>query len=127
MRRVRQAWIVMLVALASWSTAAAQGGTQTSAAVYEGWRQYSVHCARCHGQDVLGNPVAANLLESTGPGGPTESQEAFTAVVMEGRTDRGMPAFKDQLSPEQVTAIYAYVHGRAAKQIQPGRPRPPAG
>jgi mono/diheme cytochrome c family protein len=29
---------------------------------YEGWRQYSVNCARCHGQDVLPNPVAANLL-----------------------------------------------------------------
>src|SRR3954468_24712601 len=37
---------------------------------YEGWRQYSVNCARCHGQDVLPNPVAANLLVSLAPGGP---------------------------------------------------------
>ena len=44
---------------------------------YDGWRQYSVHCARCHGQDVLPNPVAANLLISLGPGGPIDSPEKF--------------------------------------------------
>jgi mono/diheme cytochrome c family protein len=30
--------------------AAAQEGAVVSAAEYEGWRQYSVQCARCHGQ-----------------------------------------------------------------------------
>ncbi len=91
--------------------------------MYEGWRQYSVHCARCHGQDVLGNPVAANLLETTAPGGPTASEEAFTQVVMSGRVDRGMPAFADIMTPEQVGAVYAYVSGRAEQRIPPGRPR----
>lgn len=95
--------------------------------VYEGWRQYSVHCARCHGQDVLGNPVAANLLQNTAPGGPVSEEEPFTRVVMEGRLDRGMPAFKDQMTPEQVAAVYHYVRGRAAGEIQPGRPEKPQG
>ena len=104
-----------------------QAQAPVSAEVYEGWRQYSVHCARCHGQDVLGNPVAANLLESTAPGGPTADEGAFTAVVVAGRPDKGMPGFKDQMTPEQVAAVYAYVHGRAAKQVPPGRPRAPAG
>ena len=104
----------------------AQEGAAVSAAEYEGWRQYSVHCARCHGQDALPNPVAANLLVSLAPGGPMVSQETFAAVVLKGRPERGMPAFEGVLSQEQVGAIYAYLKGRAEKRIPPGRPKQPA-
>jgi mono/diheme cytochrome c family protein len=92
---------------------------------YEGWRQYSVHCARCHGQDVVGNPVAADLLKSAGPGGPAESQKVFVGVVQNGRTGGGMPAFGKTLTPGQTAAIYAYVKGRADKRIPAGRPARP--
>jgi len=102
----------------------AQPGSQVSAREYEGWRQYSVHCARCHGQDVLGNPVAANLLESTRDGGPVAGHEAFLAVVLAGRPGRGMPAFAEVLSKEQGDAIYSYVKGRAEGKIAAGRPKP---
>ena len=102
------------------------GGPKVSKAEYDGWRQYSVNCARCHGQDVLPNPVAANLLVSLAPGGPIDSEQKFSQVVSEGRLDRGMPAFKGTLSPEQIRAIYAYVEGRAEKRIPPGRPSSPA-
>jgi len=94
---------------------------------YEGWRQYSVHCARCHGQDVLPNPVAANLLISLGAGGPIATPEKFAEIVTAGRAARGMPAFKGVLTPDQIRAIYAYVKGRAEKRIPPGRPARPAG
>ena len=95
-----------------------QGGLRVSRLEYEGWRQYSVNCARCHGQDVLPNPVAANLLISVAPGGPVDSKQKFIQVVSEGRPDRGMPAFKS-LPPDQIKAIYAYVRGRAEKRIPP--------
>ena len=107
--------------------AAAQAPATVSAEAYEGWRQYSVHCARCHGQDVLGNPVAANLIEAAAPGGPVAEEAAFNQVVMHGRLDRGMPAFKDAMTPEQVQAVYVYVSGRAQGEIPPGRPRRPDG
>ena len=107
--------------------AAAQETVALSDVEYEGWRQYNVHCARCHGQDALPNPVAANLLTSMAPGGPTADQKAFTTVVMEGRTDRGMPAFKGSLEPAQVEAIYQYLRGRAEKRIPAGRPKRPGG
>jgi mono/diheme cytochrome c family protein len=103
------------------------GGPQVSQAEYEGWRQYSVHCARCHGQDVLPNPVAANLLVSLAPGGPVDTPEKFAHVVSEGRPERGMPAFKGIVTPDQTQAVYAYVKGRAEKRIPPGRPAQPAG
>jgi mono/diheme cytochrome c family protein len=107
--------------------AGAQEGAVVSAAEYEGWRQYSVQCARCHGQDVLPNPVAANLLVSLAPGGPAADKAAFSKVVTEGRANRGMPPFKDTMTPEQVDAVYAYVKGRAEKRIPAGRPKEPAG
>ncbi len=109
---------------------AAGTGAQEAPAVgnleYEGWRQYNVHCARCHGQDALPNPVAANLLTSLAPDGPVADKGAFTKVVMEGRTDRGMPAFKETVEPKQVEAMYAYLKGRAEKRIPPGRPKRPS-
>ena len=105
--------------------ASAQDGASVSGVEYEGWRQYNVHCARCHGQDALPNPVAANLLASLAPGGPTAEKGTFTTVVMEGRLDRGMPAFKEIVEPAQVEAIYAYLKGRAEKRIPPGRPKRP--
>jgi mono/diheme cytochrome c family protein len=103
-----------------------QGG-QASQIEYEGWRQYSVQCARCHGQDVLPNPVAANLLVSAAPGGPVAAKEKFIQVVSEGREERGMPAFKAIMTPSQIEAVYAYVKGRAEKRIPPGRPSAPSG
>jgi mono/diheme cytochrome c family protein len=93
---------------------------------YEGWRQYSVNCARCHGQDVLPNPVAANLLVSVRSGGPIDTREKFVEVVTKGRPERGMPAFGGLLTPEQINAIYDYVKGRAEGRIPPGRPESPA-
>lgn len=102
------------------------GGLKVSQVEYEGWRQYSVNCARCHGQDVLPNPVAANLLVSLGPRGPINSQEKFLEVVSKGRPERGMPAF-GTLTPEQINAMYAYVKERAEGRIPPGRPDRPGG
>lgn len=101
------------------------GGLKVSRIEYEGWRQYSVNCARCHGQDALPNPVAANLLVSLGPGGPIDTQEKFFQVVSKGRPERGMPAFESLLTPDQINAMYAYVKGRAEGRIPPGRPERP--
>src|SRR5918911_5163984 len=94
------------VALVPWSAGGAQQrAPRLSAEEYEGWRQYSAQCARCHGQDVTGNPVAANLLVSARKGGPVAAKEAFTKVVADGRVARGMPAFKDIMSAEQIAAV----------------------
>jgi mono/diheme cytochrome c family protein len=119
-----------VVAIALLGTAAGGAGAQEGPVVskieYEGWRQYNVHCARCHGQDALPNPVAANLLVSLAPDGPAADQATFTEVVMQGRPSRGMPGLKGTVEPAQVDAMYAYLKGRAEKRIPPGRPKQPA-
>jgi polar amino acid transport system substrate-binding protein len=107
--------------------AVGQDGATVSAEEYEGWRQYNVQCARCHGQDALPNPVAANLLVSLAPDGPMADKAAFTKVVTDGRVSKGMPAFNKIVTPEQVDAIYAYLIGRAGKKIPAGRPKDPKG
>lgn len=120
-------FLALAVALAPWVAAEAQErGPRVSREEYEGWRQYSVHCARCHGQDVVGNPVAANLLESARSGGPVATKAAFTKVVADGRANRGMPPFKAIMKPEQMHAVYAYVKGRADGRIAVGRPAAPS-
>jgi mono/diheme cytochrome c family protein len=119
--------VLSLVLGAGWTGgAAAQGreeaGPKLDAEAYEGWRQYSAHCARCHGQDVLGNPVAADLLKTTAAGGPVSEKEAFVAAVKTGRPKRGMPGFAKVIDDTQTNAIFAYVKGRADGKIPAGRP-----
>jgi mono/diheme cytochrome c family protein len=118
--------VPLTLAVAGFASPAAlrgqQPGPKVSAIEYEGWRQYSAQCARCHGQDVLGNPVAADLLKSAAPDGPVAEQGKFVGVVKGGRPDRGMPGFASVLTDAQIDAIYAYVKGRADGKIGPGRP-----
>ena len=102
-------------------------GPKVNAQEYEGWKQYNTHCARCHGQDVLGNPVTADLLRSTAPGGPVADHDTFVEVVKTGRPSKGMPGFASILSDAQIEAIYVYVKGRAEGRIPPGRPQRPEG
>jgi mono/diheme cytochrome c family protein len=66
--------------------------------------------------------VAADLLKSVGSGGSMAEPGAFTAVVKAGRPKGGMPGFAKQLTDEQVSAVYAYVKGRADGKIPAGRP-----
>jgi mono/diheme cytochrome c family protein len=116
---------LLLLGVGSAGSAAAQGketGPRLGPEAYEGWRQYSAHCARCHGQDVLGNPVAADLLKSAAAGGPVAKQAAFAATVKAGRPKQGMPGFAKVLDDAQVDAIFAYVKGRADGKIPAGRP-----
>jgi mono/diheme cytochrome c family protein len=125
--RKRIGLVALVVMFAPLGAAEAQErASRVSAEEYAGWRQYSVHCARCHGQDVIGNPVAAHLLESARSGGPVATNEAFTKVVAEGRVTKGMPAFKAIMKPEQIEAVYAYVKGRADGRISVGRPAAPS-
>jgi mono/diheme cytochrome c family protein len=117
--------VVLAAALVWPMLVAAQGRAATpklGGAEYEGWRQYSAHCARCHGQDVVGNPVAADLLKSAADGGTMAQRPAFVSVVKAGRPKGGMPGFAKQLTEAQIGNVYAYVKGRADGKIPAGRP-----
>lgn len=95
-------------------------GRRATKVEYEGWRQYMVHCARCHGDDAVGGVMAPDLRGSVAKG--RVDQASFHAVVINGRRDKGMPGFKGTLADDQIKNIFAYVHARGKGEIPAGRP-----
>lgn len=90
---------------------------------YDGWKQFNLNCARCHGEDVLGTTIAPHLIMSLKPDGPINTQEAFVQVVCAGRPEKGMPAWCSLgMDPAKINQIYSYVKGRSEGKIGPGRP-----
>ena len=90
---------------------------------YNGWKQYNLNCARCHGEDVLGTTIAPHLIMSLKPDGPINTKELFVQTVCAGRPEKGMPSWCALgMDPAKINEIYAYVHGRSEAKIGPGRP-----
>jgi hypothetical protein len=91
--------------------------------VYEGWKQFNLNCARCHGEDVLGTTIAPHLIVSLKPDGPINTKELFISTVCSGRPEKGMPAWCSLgLGMDKIEQIYTYVKGRSDGKIHPGRP-----
>jgi mono/diheme cytochrome c family protein len=94
-----------------------------SQAVYDGWKQFNLNCARCHGEDALGTTIAPHLIVSLKPDGPINTKELFVQTVCAGRPAKGMPAWCALgLGMDKINDIYQYVKGRSDAKISPGRP-----
>jgi hypothetical protein len=94
-----------------------------SQAVYDGWKQFNLNCARCHGEDVQGTTIAPHLIVSLKPNGPINSKELFVQTVCAGRPEKGMPSWCALgLDMGKINNIYEYVKGRSDAKISPGRP-----
>lgn len=92
-------------------------------AVYDGWKQFNLNCARCHGEDVIGTTIAPHLILSLKPDGPINSKELFISTVCSGRPAKGMPAWCSLgLEMDKIQNIYEYVKGRSDGKLAPGRP-----
>jgi mono/diheme cytochrome c family protein len=94
---------------------------EASQAEYQGWKTFHVYCYRCHGVDALGSDLAPNLRHSVSPQGSVP-HDVFVQTVKEGRLPKGMPAWKEMLSDEQVENLYAYVKARSEHRLAAGRP-----
>jgi len=91
--------------------------------VYDGWKQFNLNCARCHGEDVMGTTIAPHLVTSLKPNGPVNTKELFVQIVCAGRPEKGMPAWCPLgLEMDKIEAIHAYVKGRSDGKVRPGRP-----
>jgi mono/diheme cytochrome c family protein len=91
--------------------------------VYDGWKQFNLNCARCHGEDVMGTSFAPHLIVSLKPDGPINTKELFMQTVCAGRPEKGMPSWC-ALGMEITTIdkIYGYVKARSDAKMAPGRP-----
>lgn len=91
--------------------------------VYDGWKQYNLNCARCHGEDVQGTTIAPHLIVSLRPDGAIPTKQVFTQTVCAGRPEKGMPAWCALgLEMDKIDAIYSYVKGRSEGKLHLGRP-----
>ena len=91
--------------------------------VYDGWKQYNLNCARCHGEDVQGTTIAPHLIVSLQPGGSIPTKELFIQTVCAGRPEKGMPAWCPLgMEMGKIEAIHSYVKGRSDGKLHVGRP-----
>ncbi|MAR92299.1 MAG: cytochrome-c oxidase, cbb3-type subunit III [Pseudomonadota bacterium] len=74
-----------------------------------GKEKFTMMCAACHGADGKGNQMlgAPNLTDDTWLYGGSES--TIMETLNQGRQGK-MPSFKDQLSPEKIHVLSAYVY-----------------
>ncbi len=94
-----------------------------SQAVYDGWKQFNLNCARCHGEDALGTSFAPHLIVSLKPNGPINTKELFVQTVCAGRPDKGMPSWCALgMELPTIDKIYGYVKARSDAKMAPGRP-----
>jgi mono/diheme cytochrome c family protein len=92
-------------------------------AAYKGWQQYSLQCARCHGEDGQGTSFAPSLVVALKPDGHTPSQAEFLDILTKGREDKGMPsAGKLGLDSVYFDGLYQYLKGRSDGRLHGGRP-----
>lgn len=91
--------------------------------VYDGWKQYNLNCARCHGEDVQGTTIALPLMVSVRPDGAIPTKELFMQTVCAGRPEKGMPGWCALgMEMDKIEAMYFYVKGRSDGKIHVGRP-----
>lgn len=91
--------------------------------VYQGWKQFNLNCARCHGEDVQGTTIAPHLIVSLRPDGSIPTKALFMQTVCAGRPEKGMPSWCTLgLDMGKIDTIYSYVKGRSEGKIHEGRP-----
>jgi quinohemoprotein ethanol dehydrogenase len=87
----------------------------SAATVTAGKALYHTYCSSCHGDSATGSGVLPDLRYS----GLIKSPEAFDMTVRQGtRADKGMVAFKDEISPQDLEKIRAYVIHRANEDLK---------
>lgn len=92
-------------------------------APYRGWQQFSLQCARCHGEDAQGSSFGPSLILALRPDGHTPTREEFLDVLTHGRPDKGMPsAAKMGLDSTYFDGLYQYLKGRSEGRLHGGRP-----
>lgn len=90
---------------------------------YNGWKQFELNCARCHGEYAVGTSFAPALVTSLKEGGTVPTRDVFVTTVCQGRKEKGMPSWCELgLEMDKILGIYAYVKGRADGKIHEGRP-----
>jgi cytochrome c6 len=95
--------VLAAIAVLLLAAAPAQAAEPTAEQIEEGVSIYEDFCAMCHGRDLI-NPggLAFDLRKF-----PKDDFTRFRNSVLNGKG--GMPAWRDKLSDEDITLLWAYI------------------
>ena len=95
---------------------------QNAGAIASAREVFATRCMPCHGPEGQG-VIGPNLTDDYWIHGRTLVD--IRRVISEGVVDKGMVPWKDQLKPDEISALTAYVSTLAG--TRPPNPRPPQG
>jgi len=72
--------------------------TATPTQASDGEKLYEANCAGCHGAKGVGGTAIA-----------LSASNANRTIIEKGNLDKGMPAFENKLTPEEISAILDYL------------------
>lgn len=84
---------------------------------------FGVNCAFCHGNDARGGEGGPNLIRSELVLSDKDG-ETISPVILNGRTDRGMPKF--DFTAAQISDIAGYIHSFKVGGYDAARQKPPS-
>jgi len=89
--------------------------TASAATIEAGKALYQTYCSSCHGDSATGSGVLPDLRYS----GVIKDAAAMDLIVRRGSlTEKGMVAFKDEISPQDLERIRAYLIHRAHQDMK---------
>jgi aldose sugar dehydrogenase len=74
--------------------------------------KYTETCLACHGNSTAKGPVGPSLFDAEWIHGSDD--EAIVKSIKDGYPEKGMPAFKDQMTDQDIWQMVAYIHTQAA-------------
>lgn len=92
----------------------------TDEAVKGGQQVYAAKCAVCHGPEG-GGLIGPNLTDSFWLHG-TGARADIAQVISAGVLDKGMPAWSEQISENELVQVSAFVFSLKGKNIAGGKP-----
>jgi len=100
----------LLLCLPVVTLAQATGARFEAGQIEQGRAQFHRTCAQCHGRNMVNSGTTVYDLRKF----PVDDAARFQHSVSNGKGN--MPSFKDALTPDQITVLWAYVGSRGGKE-----------
>ena len=100
----------LLLCLPVVTLAQATGARFEAGQIEQGREQFHRSCAQCHGRNMVNAGATVYDLRKF----PVDDAARFQHSVSNGKGN--MPSFKDALTAEQITVLWAYVGSRGGKE-----------
>jgi len=102
--------LALLLAMPVATLAQATGGRFEPAQIEAGREQFNRSCAQCHGRNMVNSGTSVYDLRKF----PVDQAERFQHSVSNGKGN--MPSFKEALTPQQISVLWAYIGSRGGKE-----------